>query len=237
MNLIPPPSQEAIVQGFCGTSYAAKLLGISVGTVQSLVEKNELKAWKTQGGHRRISLDSVYDYRRRCGMDGSRSQPLERLRVMVVEDDPSTRLMMQAHFDDWSAALDVVMYESALHALMDMLSVQPQVLLTDLRMPHVDGFALLHQLKQHNLLQRMSVVVITGMSSDEIVRRGPLPDGVQLIYKPVDMDWLKGFFDALISVNGSEPHPSPAAKRSPVKSAATSAAASAVTAPAGDVPV
>jgi excisionase family DNA binding protein len=41
---------------YCGTSYAAKLLNLSVGSVQSLVEKNELVAWKTQGGHRRISI-------------------------------------------------------------------------------------------------------------------------------------------------------------------------------------
>jgi excisionase family DNA binding protein len=206
MNLIPPLPPESVVQGYCGTSYAAKLLGISVGTVQALVEKNELTAWKTQGGHRRISLDSVYDYRRRCGMDTHRNVPVtERLRVMVVEDDASSRVMMQAHFDQWSAALDVSMYESALQALMDMLTVQPQVLLTDLRMPHVDGFALLQELKQRNLLQRMAVVVITGLSAAEVARQGHLPDGVQLIHKPVDMDWLKGFFDALISVHAHDP--------------------------------
>jgi len=50
---------------YCGTSYAAKMLDLSVGTVQSLVEKGELVAWKTQGGHRRISIQSVRDFQRR----------------------------------------------------------------------------------------------------------------------------------------------------------------------------
>ena len=50
---------------FCGTSFAAKKLGLSVGTVQSLVEKNELKAWKTDGGHRRISMQSIAEYQKR----------------------------------------------------------------------------------------------------------------------------------------------------------------------------
>ena len=59
MNM--PPSKEPY-DGYCGTSYAAKMLGISVGTVQGLVEKNDLKAWKTQGGHRRISLQSIQPY-------------------------------------------------------------------------------------------------------------------------------------------------------------------------------
>ena len=36
MNL---PASKEPYDGYCGTSYAAKLLGISVGTVQGLVEK------------------------------------------------------------------------------------------------------------------------------------------------------------------------------------------------------
>jgi excisionase family DNA binding protein len=49
-------------EDYCGTSYAAKLLGLSVATVQSLVEKGEIDAWKTLGGHRRIALHSLNAY-------------------------------------------------------------------------------------------------------------------------------------------------------------------------------
>jgi len=55
------PASSRPVDDYCGTTYAAKLLGLSVGTVQSLVERNELHAWKTQGGHRRISMPSIRD--------------------------------------------------------------------------------------------------------------------------------------------------------------------------------
>ena len=57
-----PKSFEAAItatdlssEDYCGTSDAAKLLGLSVATVQSLVEKGEIEAWKTLGGHRRIA--------------------------------------------------------------------------------------------------------------------------------------------------------------------------------------
>ena len=65
--------------------YAAKLLGLSVGTVQSLVEKNELQAWRTRGGHRRISLQSIRDYQRLHGLpsDGDKDALM---RVLVVDD-------------------------------------------------------------------------------------------------------------------------------------------------------
>ena len=198
MNL--PPSKEPY-DGYCGTSYAAKMLGISVGTVQGLVEKNDLKAWKTQGGHRRISLQSIQEYQRRHNLaPASMLQGEDRLRVLVVEDDENTRLMLQANFDQWGLSLDAVMYSSAIEALLDMPSLQPQVLLTDLKMPNVDGFEFLKTLSAHNLFSSLAVVVMTGMSAEEVRVKGGLPDGVQMLQKPIDMEWLHGFFDALMSV-------------------------------------
>ncbi len=198
MNM--PPSKEPY-DGYCGTSYAAKMLGLSVGTVQGLVEKNDLKAWKTQGGHRRISLQSIQDYQRRHNLAPvSMMHGDDHLRVIVVEDDESTRLMLQANFDQWGLPLDAVMYSSAIEALLDMPSLQPQVLLTDLKMPNVDGFEFLRTLITHNLFSNLAVVVITGMSLQDVQAKGGLPDGVHLLQKPIDMDWLHGFFDALMSV-------------------------------------
>jgi excisionase family DNA binding protein len=195
-----PPAKESY-DGYCGTSYAAKVLGISVGTVQGLVEKNELKAWKTQGAHRRISLQSVQDYQRRHNLTpASLIQGHDRLRVLVVEDDDPTRLMLQTNFDQWGLPLDAVMYASAMEALLDMPSLHPEVLITDLRMPKVDGFEFLRTLTEHSLFANLAVVVVSGMSLDEVNAQGGLPDGVQFLQKPIDMDWLRGFLEALMSV-------------------------------------
>jgi len=87
-----------------------------------------------------------------------------------------------------------------MEALLDMPSLQPQVLLTDLMMPNVDGFEFLKILSTHNLFKNLAVVAITGLSAADVRAKGGLPDGVQLLQKPIDMDWLHGFFDALMSV-------------------------------------
>lgn len=185
-----------------GTTYAAKLLGISVGTVQNLIEKGELPAWKTQGGHRRISLQAIQDYQRRRNLQVSfvADERENRLRVFVVEDDENTRVMLQASFDNWELPLDVTMYAGALEALLDLSTLQPQVLLTDLVMPNVDGFELLKTLNAHNNFQKLTVVAITGISHHDLVEKGGVPKGVQIIQKPIDMTWLHGFFVALTSI-------------------------------------
>lgn len=187
--------------GYCGTSYAAKLLRVSVGTVQNLVESNSLKAWKTQGGHRRISLQSIQEYQLAHNLESSSCNAGDaNLRVLVVEDDETTRLMYQAYFDQWLLPLDVVMYASAMEALLDMPAMQPQVLLTDLKMPSMDGFQFIKTLREHRLFTGLPIIAITGLSPDQIAQKGGLPKDVQLLKKPIDMEWLRGFFDALIAV-------------------------------------
>lgn len=187
--------------GYCGTSYAAKLLNVSVGTIQNLVESNSLQAWKTKGGHRRISLQSIKDYQILNKLESANFYSNDsNLRVLVVEDDEDTRLMYQAFFDRWSLPLDVTMYASAMEALIDMPAMRPQILLTDLNMPKIDGFKFLKTLREHRLFSHLPIIVMTGLSNEQIQERGGLPHEVQLLRKPIDMEWVRGFLGALISI-------------------------------------
>jgi excisionase family DNA binding protein len=49
-------------QTYVSTSQAAKKLGLSVGTVQRMVQNGVFKAFVTHGGHRRILSESLNDY-------------------------------------------------------------------------------------------------------------------------------------------------------------------------------
>jgi CheY-like chemotaxis protein len=108
--------------------------------------------------------------------------------------------MYQAYFDRWALPLDVVMYASAMEALLDMPAMQPQVLLTDLNMPNMDGFKFLKTVREHKLFSSLPIIVLTGLSIDQIALKGGLPKDVQVLQKPIDMEWLRGFLQALITV-------------------------------------
>jgi len=183
---------------YCGTSYAARLLKLSVGTVQNLVEARKLKAWKTLGGHRRISLASIYEYQVKNKLQPTILQQRDtRLRVLVVEDDENTRNMYQAYFDSWNLTLDAVLYDSAIEALLDMPTMSPQVLLTDLDMPNMDGFEFIKTLREHKLFFDLPIIVLTGLSHEQIMSKGGVPNDVHVLTKPIDMEWVRGFFEAV----------------------------------------
>lgn len=193
------------LEDYCGTTYAAKLLGLSVGTIQSLVEKNELQAWKTQGGHRRISMPSIRDYQRRHNMLVTPTETRDRrIKVLLVEDDAVTREMIRDFCNRCEVPVDCTAMSSGLEALIDIASIRPDVLIADLKMPGVDGFELLRTLRGNALFSKMTTLVISALSEEEIQARGGLPEGSVFMAKPVNMHWLKGFFAALMASRSAE---------------------------------
>lgn len=52
-------TQSQLLVQTCTTRKAAALLGVSLRTVQSWVDKGTLDAWKTVGGHRRVTIASI----------------------------------------------------------------------------------------------------------------------------------------------------------------------------------
>lgn len=189
---------ENTPDGFCGTFYAAKLLGVSVGTVQGLVEKGQLQAWKTKGGHRRISMQSIRDYQQEKGIPEVTEHTAE-LRVLVVDDDLPTLEAIKSHFEKWEFPLDLTVMTSAMEAMIDIGSLKPDLLLTDLKMPGVDGFELLRTLRNNPGFSSMILAAMTGMSAREIQERGGLPRSTIVMKKPLDMNWLNGFATGLVA--------------------------------------
>ena len=196
-------AQDFSSDDYCGTSYAARLLGLSVATVQTLVEKGEIEAWKTLGGHRRISLRALNAYRLKSNPqpDKAASDPKLRLRILLVEDDENTRELYKCHIEEWSLPVDCTWMPSALEAMMDIASMRPDLLITDLSMPGVDGIEMLKALKRNQQLAAMHIVVISGLPIEAIEARGGLPQHAHLVQKPVNFDWLHGYLTALVSVN------------------------------------
>lgn len=194
-------------EDYCGTTYAAKLLGLSVGTIQTLVEKNELQAWKTQGGHRRISMPSIREYQRKHNMLTIQNEPRDnRLRVLLVEDDAVTREMLRGYCNRSSMPVDCTAMSSGLEALIDISSIKPDVLITDLDMPGVDGFELLRTLRQNPQFNRMTTLVLSALTTEEIEAKGGLPEGSIFMAKPINMDWFNGFFTAFLAGRYIELH-------------------------------
>ena len=85
--------------------------------------------------------------------------------------------------------------------MMDIASMRPDLLITDLTMPGVDGIEMLKTLKRNQNLARMQIVVISGLPLEAVASRGGMPEHAHLMQKPINFEWLHGYLTALVAAN------------------------------------
>jgi excisionase family DNA binding protein len=181
------------------TREAAEQLGVALRTVQLWVESGVLPAWKTAGGHRRISRAAVERLigERRAALSGDGPGPAAesvaaRLQVMVVEDEPELLRLFSMVIAGWELPVDVTPAANGFEALLRMGQRCPDLLVTDLNMPGMDGFKMITALQGVGpAYGDMEIVVVTALTEDDIARRGGLPPNVRVFHKPVPFDELE----------------------------------------------
>ena len=197
---------KQVPKTFCTTREAAALLGVSLSTAQLWAESGLLEAWKTGGGHRRISRQSierllanpagrdvpaeVVPTRRATDVAQGSATPPAPLNILVVEDDPTLRRLYELKLRDWPMQPEIRTAGDGYAALICMGKTKPDLLIADLQMPGMDGFRMLHTISNTPELAGMAIVVVSGLDAEEIVLGGGVPDGIPLIPKPVPFDQL-----------------------------------------------
>ncbi|HEY8507712.1 MAG TPA: response regulator, partial [Steroidobacteraceae bacterium] len=76
---------------------------------------------------------------------GASSSLLADLRVLVVDDDPSARELLSKLLHGYGA--EVILADSGPAALTQLFAHKPHVLIADLGMPEMDGYALIEQVR------------------------------------------------------------------------------------------
>lgn len=202
--------KSAANEDVLSTRDAAERLGVALRTVQLWVENGVLPAWKTAGGHRRISRLAV-DQLLAERSAALQTMPAEltpltssggapRLKLLVVEDDPDEMRLLCLVIQSWALPIDVATAANGFEALLRIGESCPDLLLTDLNMPGMDGFRMIESLRSiGQWYGQMTIVVVTALLPDEIHRRGPLPASVHVQAKPVSFGSLQAIVNTALA--------------------------------------
>jgi len=173
------------------TKQAAELLGVSLRTVQLWVESGVLKAWKTAGGHRRIAGESVEALVREQRLALDSGTPERDCRILVVEDEPDIMKLYRLTIESWDLPVEIHTAQNGLEGLLRIGQLRPDVLITDLMMPNMDGLEMIRLLRTDPEYQRMAIIVVTALGPTEVRARGGLPAGVKLFSKPIPFEEIE----------------------------------------------
>jgi excisionase family DNA binding protein len=187
---------------FLSTAEAARMLGLSTTLVQTLVDQGELKGWKTRGGHRRISLDSILDYQSFSRhVVGTHHKSSIRPKVTVVIESPDLFLELNTECLQWNLPIDVQFFDSVTEALLDLSSHKPDMIVVEMSMPRAQQEKTFQALENFN--QRghtpLSVVLITGEKDLKASMPAGASSSIQVVSGPLSAVWLHAYLTGVIA--------------------------------------
>ncbi|MCA1832083.1 MAG: response regulator transcription factor [Actinomycetota bacterium] len=121
--------------------------------------------------------------------------------IVIAEDDPSIRDLLRqllvldgfkvTALSDGSSALDAVLAEN------------PDLVVLDLMMPHMDGLSVLHALRENDATRSTPVVIVTAKIDDETTWKGWSGGCDYYLTKPFEPDDLISAVHRLLSPTGA----------------------------------
>ena len=116
--------------------------------------------------------------------------------VLVVDDDPLTQRVLQPYLE--RAGYRMISANNGRAAIKLARHELPQLILLDVMMPDMDGWAVLKQIQNTEATKAIPVIMLSGntdlMAKEESVRSG----ATQLLVKPISPDQLLAVIRRLI---------------------------------------
>jgi two-component system chemotaxis response regulator CheY len=106
--------------------------------------------------------------------------------ILVIDDDEGIRQLLQLHLS--AAGYDVQVAADAIAAGYMVLRGRPDLIITDVNMPHMDGFEFIAALKADKTIPDIPVIFLTSVEEGD--HRGKQLGAVGYITKPVRADRL-----------------------------------------------
>ena len=105
--------------------------------------------------------------------------------ILLVEDDSSIRESLQELLDMEGYPVMAARHGKEALELLESHPTKPCLILLDLMMPVMDGFDFLKAREASEMYRDVPLCVLSA-----VVDRSKLPEGLQYIAKPVDVDTL-----------------------------------------------
>jgi PAS domain S-box-containing protein len=131
---------------------------------------------------------------------------LEGLRVLVVEDDPDARRFVARVLEECKAEVTAV--DSAAEALATLPLMRPHVLVSDIGLPRIDGYELIHTVRSRTPKEGglTPALALTAYASTEDRGRALAAGYQRHLAKPVDpadlVDAVVGLADRAAAIDG-----------------------------------
>jgi CheY-like chemotaxis protein len=121
---------------------------------------------------------------------------MSKAKVLIVDDEPFNIEVLEQALDETD--YQVLTASNGQEALEKIHSEQPDLVLLDLMMPVMDGFAVLAKVKEDSMLRDIPIIIVSAEHDSKSVVRGIKQGAEDYLTKPVNPEhFLKKVKDFL----------------------------------------
>ncbi len=140
------------------TRETAKILQVSLGTIQKMVETGELIAWKTRGGHRRI-LDLSIERQLAKRHELLRHFCSKKYSILGVFSNAEDIELFENHCKTFESKILCHSFLDISEALMSGVELKPEIIYIDQKVNNIDQYHLLHQFNKNAITSLIPILI------------------------------------------------------------------------------
>ncbi len=127
--------------------------------------------------------------------DAAAARPGKR-EILIAEDDPLNRVLLATFLEE--AGYRVGVAANGMQALKLIREGMPDLVITDVNMPEMNGLELCRRLRSHHKLARIPIIMLSGLTEPTEILAGYAEGADDYVGKPIDLSVLGAKIEALL---------------------------------------
>ena len=152
------------------TFEAARYCHVHPGTIKNWIKNENLRAFKTPGGHRRIYKCDLDEFLKENNIPIVSEAKTQRKRVLVIDSDYMIREQISKVFLRQIENFEVVMASNGFEAGELMVAFKPDLVILDYELPGIEEVEVCRRIKNSVHLEEPKILVLSSSPDKKKMR-------------------------------------------------------------------
>ncbi len=171
---------------------ASQYCKVSPQTIINWIESGYINAYKTPGGHRRISVKDLESFMKKQGMPIPEEVADDaRKRILVVDDDPIIVESIVQSLEEDEHDYEVISASDGFEAGLQVNHFKPNLLILDIMMPDIKGYDVCKKIKSSEESKNTKIIVLSAYLDEEKFKKMKEYGADACFSKPLPLSQLK----------------------------------------------
>ena len=152
------------------TGEIAAFCHVTINAVKKWIASGKLEAFKTPGGHFRVSHECFVNFLEKFKLDVKEEMFPERKKVLIIDDERDIVEFIRGALESMDQGFVIETAGDGYEALIKVGDFKPELMVLDIRMPKIDGFEVCRRIKGDASTREIKILAVTAYGRDDIDR-------------------------------------------------------------------